>query len=190
MEDKFKPIELAFNKLAYNRACKEAEEKLLALDQMLVWCANNGTYIKTKELMRSFLLDPVGTFQEEWYRLNSKKIELNVNVKKLLELCEIEILGLQLLEEKYRKLNAVISIVDDKKSKLFKYASVVKEDDYCIYTKDEKENKKVDKLRRFIKALKDIEPITKVYPANIQTGVSNAIQYDISENDYVINQFS
>ena len=191
MEDKkFTPIKLHFDKLAYKRACKEAEEKLHILDQMLVWCANNNAYIKTKDLMRDFLLDPVQTFKDEWYKIHSKKIELKVNLEKLLELTEVYISELHLLEEKYRKLNADISIVDDKKSKLFKYASVVKEDDYCIYTKDEKENKKVDKLRRFIKAIKEIEPYTKVYPANIQTGVSNAIKYDISENDYVINQFS
>ena len=186
----FKPIELSFNKFEYNRACKEASEKLLALDKMLVWCANNGAYIKTKDLMRSFLLDPVNTFQEEWYRLNSKKIELNVNVKKLLELCEIEILGLQLLEEKYRKLNADITIVNDKKTKLFKYASSVNKDNFKVFTKSKSENEKVGKLKKFIKALKDVEPFTKVYPANIQTGLSNAIKFDISENDYVINQFS
>ena len=190
MEDKFKPIKLAFNKLAYKRACKEAEEKLHILDQMLVWCANNGTYIKTKELMRDFLLDPVKTFQEEWYRINSKKIELNVNIQKLLELCEINILGLERLEEKYRKLQADITIVDDKKSKLFKYASSVNKDMFKVFTKSKSENDKVGKLKKFIKALKDIEPYTKVYPANIQTGLSNAIKYDISENDYVINQFS
>ena len=191
MADKnFKPIKLHFNKFEYKRACKEAEEKLHILDQMLVWCANNNAYIKTKELMSSFLLDPINTFKQEWYRIHSKKIELKVNLEKLLELTEVYISELQLLEEKYRKLNAVISIVDDKKSKLFKYASVIKEDDYCIYTRDEKENQKVGKLKRFIKALKDIEPITTIYPANIQSGLSNAIKYDISEKEYIINQFS
>ena len=140
--------------------------------------------------MSSFLLDPINTFKQEWYRIHSKKIELKVNLEKLLELTEVYISELQLLEEKYRKLNASISIVDDKKSKLFKYASVIKEDDYCIYTRDEKENQKVGKLKRFIKALKDIEPITTIYPANIQSGLSNAIKYDISEKEYIINQFS
>ncbi len=190
MEDKFKPIKLAFNKLAYKRACKEAEEKLHILDQMLVWCANNGTYIKTKDLMRDFLLDPIQTFQEEWYRINSKKIELNVNIQKLLELCEINILGLERLEEKYRKLQADITIVDDKKSKLFKYASVVKEDNYCTYTKNHSENNKVVKLKKFIKSLNEIEEFTTVFPASIQQGLSNAVRYDISENEYVISEFS
>ena len=67
MEDKkFTPIKLHFDKLAYKRACKEAEEKLNILDQMLVWCANNNAYIKTKVLMKSFLLDPIQTFKDEW----------------------------------------------------------------------------------------------------------------------------
>ena len=191
MEDKkFTPIKLHFDKLAYKRACKEAEEKLHILDQMLVWCANNNAYIKTKVLMKSFLLDPIQTFKDEWYKIHSKKIELKVNLEKLLELTEVYISELQLLEEKYRKLNADITIVDDKKSKLFKYASVVKEDDYCIYTKDEKENDKVVKLKKFLKSLKEVEEFTTVYPANIQSGLSNAVRYDISDNEYVISQFS
>ena len=140
--------------------------------------------------MSSFLLDPVQTFKDEWYRIHSKKIELKVNLDKLLELTEVYVSELQSLEEKYRKLNAFISIVNDNKSKLFKYASVVKKEDYYVYTKSEKENQKVDKLKRFIKALKDIEPITTIYPGNIQQGVSNAIKYDISEKEYIINQFS
>ena len=65
-EEKFKPIKLHFNKFEYKRACKEASEKLHILDQMLVWCANNGAYIKTKDLMSSFLLDPINTFKQEW----------------------------------------------------------------------------------------------------------------------------
>lgn len=186
----FKPIKLHFNKFEYKRACKEAEEKLHILDQMLVWCANNGAYIKTKDLMSSFLLDPINTFKQEWYKIHSKKIELKVNLEKLLELTEVYISELQLLEEKYRKLNAVISIVDDKKSKLFKYASLVKEEDYCVYTKDEKENDKVVKLKKFLKSLKEVEEFTTVYPANIQSGLSNAVRYDISENEYVISEFS
>ena len=140
--------------------------------------------------MKSFLLDPIQTFKDEWYKIHSKKIELKVNLEKLLELTEVYISELQLLEEKYRKLNADITIVDDKKSKLFKYASVVKEDDYCIYTKDKKENDKVVKLKKFLKSLKEVEEFTTVYPANIQSGLSNAVRYDISENEYVISQFS
>tara|TARA_R100000426_G_C4799796_1_gene102077 strand:+ start:319 stop:894 length:576 start_codon:yes stop_codon:yes gene_type:complete len=191
MEDKtFKPIILSFNKLNYQRACKEAEEKLHLLDQMLVWCARNGAYIKTKGLMSSFLLDPVQTFKDEWYRIHSKKIELKVNLDKLLELTEVYVSELQSLEEKYRKLNAFISIVNDNKSKLFKYASVVNKEDYYVYTKSEKENEKVLKLKKFLASLKEVEEFTSVYPAHIQSGLSNAVRYDISENEYVISEFS
>ena len=107
-----------------------------------------------------------------------------------MELCEINILGLERLEEKYRKLQADITIVDDKKSKLFKYASVVKEDNYCTYTKNHSENNKVVKLKKFIKSLNEIEEFTTVFPASIQQGLSNAVRYDISENEYVISEFS
>jgi len=189
-EEKFKPIKLHFDKLAYKRARKDAEEKLHILDQMLVWCANNNAYIKTKELMSSFLLDPVNTFKQEWFKIHSKKIELKVNLEKLLELTEVYVLELQLLAEKYSKMTSNIIIVDDKKSKLFKYASVVKEDDYCVFTKDQAENNKVVKLKKFLKSLKEVEEFTTVYPANIQSGLSNAVRYDISENEYVISEFS
>ena len=186
----FKPILLQFNKLQYNRACKEAEEKLHIIDKMLVWCANNSTYIKTKDLMNSFLQEPVNTFKQEWFRIHSKKIELKVNLEKLLELTEVYVLELQLLAEKYSKMPGKIIIVDDKKSKLFKYASVVNKDDYCVFTKSADENDKVKKLKRFIDSLKQVSEFTKVYPANIQTGLNNAIRYDLSENEFVISQFS
>ncbi len=186
----FKPILLQFNKLQYNRACKEAEEKLLALDKMLVWCANNGTYIKTKDLMSSFLENPLTTFKQEWYRINSKKIELKVNADKLLELCEIDIRELEVLREGYRKYDAKIDIANDKKTKLFKYVSKVSKEDYSVYTKSADENDKVKKLKKFIDSLKQVQEFTKVYPANIQTGLNNAIRYDISDNEYIINQFS
>jgi len=186
----FKPILLQFNKLQYNRACKEAEEKLLALDKMLVWCANNGTYIKTKDLMSSFLENPLTTFKQEWYRINSKKIELKVNADKLLELCEVDIRELEVLREGYRKYDAKIDIANDKKTKLFKYVSKVSKEDYSVYTKSADENDKVKKLKKFIDSLKQVQEFTKVYPANIQTGLNNAIRYDISENEFVITEFS
>jgi hypothetical protein len=188
METKvFKPIKLAFNKYEYMRACKEAEEKLLALDKMLVWSANKGVYIKSKDLMKSFLYSPIPTFKSEWYRINSGKIELNVSIDKLLELLEVDIKELEALDENVRKLDALIVIVDDKKSKLFKYASSVSQEDYTIYTKDEKQNDKVKKLKNYLKSLEDISEFTKVYPANICQGLSNMITYDIRDQKYMIN---
>lgn len=188
MENKeFKPIKLSFQKYEYERACKEAEEKLLALDKMLVWSANKGVYIKSKDLMKNFLFDPIGTFKEEWYRIHSGKIELNVSIDKLLQLLEVNINELEALDENVRKLDALIIVVDDKKSKLFKYASSVSQEDYTIYTKNEKENIKVSKLRKYLKSLEDVAEFTKVYPLNICNGLSNIITYDLRDNKYQIN---
>tara|TARA_R100000426_G_scaffold84173_1_gene63193 strand:+ start:770 stop:1351 length:582 start_codon:yes stop_codon:yes gene_type:complete len=188
MENKeFKPIKLSFNQYEYERACKDAELKLLALDHMLVWSANNGVYIKSKDLMKNFLYSPIPTFKSEWYRINSSKIELKVNQDKLLELCEVDIKELEALDEKVRKYDALITIVDDKKSKLFKYASSVSKEDFTIYTKDEKQNDKVVKLKKYLEALGEVAEITNVYPANICSGLSNIITYDVRDNKYIIN---
>mgnify|MGYP003140771936 CR=1 FL=1 len=183
----FKPILLSFDNSGYNRACREAQDKLLAIDKCLVWCANNGVYIKSKDLMSSFLSNPVQTFKDEWYRINSKKIELNVNVEKLLELCEIDIRDLGVLREGVRRYNAEIGIANDRKTKLFKYVSKVDKESYSHYTKSEKENDKVLKLKKFLNALEDVSEFTQVYPANIQQGLNNIIHYNISDNEYVIN---
>ena len=183
----FKPILLSFDNSGYNRACREAQDKLLAIDKCLVWCANNGVYIKSKDLMSSFLSNPVQTFKDEWYRINSTKIELNVNVEKLLELCEIDIRDLGVLREGVRRYNAEIGIANDRKTKLFKYVSKVDKESYSHYTKSEKENDKVLKLKKFLNALEDVSEFTQVYPANIQQGLNNIIHYNISDNEYVIN---
>ena len=188
MENKqFKPVKLEFDKWAYNRACKEAEDKLLALDKCLVWCANNGVHIKSKDLMSSFLSNPLQTFKDEWYRINSKKIELNVNIEKLLELCEIDIRDLGVLREGVRRYNAEIGIANDRKTKLFKYVAKVEKEDFSHYTKNESENERAVKLQKFINALEDVGDFTKVYPANIQQGLNNVVHYDISQSKYVIN---
>ena len=137
--------------------------------------------------MSSFLSNPVQTFKDEWYRINSKKIELNVNVEKLLELCEIDIRDLGVLREGVRRYNADIGIANDKKTKLFKYVAKVNKEDYSHYTKSESENVRVKKLRKFLNALSDVSEFTQVYPANIQQGLNNIIHYDISQREYVIN---
>ena len=137
--------------------------------------------------MSSFLSNPVQTFKDEWYRINSKKIELNVNVEKLLELCEIDIRDLGVLREGVRRYNAEIGIANDRKTKLFKYVSKVDKESYSHYTKSEKENDKVLKLKKFLNALEDVSEFTQVYPANIQQGLNNIIHYNISDNEYVIN---
>jgi len=188
MENKeFKPVKLHFDKWTYNRACKQSEDKLIALDKMSVWSANKGVYIKTKDLMMSFLNDPVSTFKDEWYRVNKEKIGINVNVDKLLELCDINIRELEVLREGVKKYDAKIGITDDKKTKLYKYYAIVNEEDFTVYTKSAKENERVNKLKRFLKALEDVGEFTKVYPANIQQGLSNAVQFDLRDNKYVIN---
>ena len=137
--------------------------------------------------MSSFLSNPVQTFKDEWYRINSKKIELNVNVEKLLELCEIDIRDLGVLREGVRRYNADIGIANDKKTKLFKYVAKVNKEDYSHYTKSESENVRVMKLKKFLNALNDVSEFTQVYPANIQQGLNNIIHYDISQREYVIN---
>tara|TARA_Y100001938_G_C7977452_1_gene372529 strand:+ start:75 stop:656 length:582 start_codon:yes stop_codon:yes gene_type:complete len=188
MENKeFTPVKLHFDKWAYERACRDAEDKLMAIDKMSVWSANNGVYIKSKDLMYSFLDDPIGTFKDEWYRVNKEKIGINVNVDKLLELCDIDIRELDILREGVKRYDAKIGITDDKKTKLFKYYSIVKEDDYTEYTKSEKQNKQVAKLKKFIKSLKEVAEFTQVYPANIQQGLSSAITFDMRDSSYKIN---
>lgn len=183
----FKPIKLSFNEQGYQRACKDAKDKLMALDKMLVWCANQGVFIKTKGLMKEFYSNPVGTFKAKWFELNSKKIELNVNVDKLLELCEVDIRQLQNLIAEVKQYRAEIGIEDDKKTKLFKYCSLVNKDDYTVYTKSKSENERVNKLKRFLKCLDDVGSFTKVYPANISQGLSNAVIYDFRYGKFVIN---
>ncbi len=188
MENKqFKPVKLEFDKWAYNRACKEAEDKLLALDKMSVWSANKGVYIKSKDLMYSFLKDPVGTFKDEWYRVNKEKIGINVNVDKLLELCDVDIRELEVLREGVKRYDAKIGVKDDKKTKLFKYYTIINEDDYTTYTKSEKQNNQVLKLKKFLKALDEVGEFTQVYPVNIQQGLSSAITFDMRDNSYKIN---
>ena len=90
----FKPIEYGFDEVGYTRANREAELKLKMLDEMLVWCANKEIYIKSKKDMQMFAVDPVNHFKLLWYEKNSKKIDLDINIDKLLDLMDINVKGL------------------------------------------------------------------------------------------------
>ena len=97
----FKPIEYGFDEVGYTRANREAELKLKMLDEMLVWCANKEIYIKSKKDMQMFAVDPVNHFKYLWFEKNSKKIELSINVDKLLDLSDINVSELKQLARKY-----------------------------------------------------------------------------------------
>ena len=186
----FKPIEYGFNKVGYNQANKEAKEKLEILDEMLVWCANKEIFIKSKKDMQMFAISPVNHFKHLWYEKNSKKIELPINVDKLLDLMDINIFELQQLAIKYEKNRAELGIVDDKKTKLFKYAIQVDRNKFCQYTTSAEQNKKLKALQKFIKEVKAIEKIVgKVYPYDIcnALGRGQHLGYDISSSEFKIN---
>ena len=117
----FKPIEYGFDEVGYTRANREAELKLKMLDEMLVWCANKEIYIKSKKDMQMFAVDPVNHFKYLWFEKNSKKIELSINVDKLLDLSDINVSELKQLARKYEANRSELSIADDKKTKLFKW---------------------------------------------------------------------
>lgn len=185
----FNPIEYSFDKVGYVRAEKEAKEKLEALDKMLVWSANHNVHIKTKKDMGMFAVDPVNHFKYLWFEKNSKKIDLKINVDKLLELTDINIGELISLKNKYERIRSEVGIVDDKKTKLFKYSVTVDRKRFARFTTSEEQNKKVRALQKFIKEIEKIDKdICKVYPFEMcrAVGQTNFLRFNTSEGKYEI----
>ena len=183
----FKPIEYGFDEVGYTRANRDAELKLKMLDEMLVWCANKDIYIKSKKDMQMFAVDPVNHFKYLWFEKNSKKIELSINVDKLLDLSDINVSELKQLARKYEANRSELSIADDKKTKLFKYCVQVDRNKFARFTTSEEQNKKVKAINSFLKEVKKLEKdVCKIYPYDLCMALNggNLIRYNTREEKY------
>ena len=134
-----------------------------------------------------FAVDPVNHFKYLWFEKNSKKIELSINVDKLLDLSDINVSELKQLARKYEANRSELSIADDKKTKLFKYCVQVDRNKFARFTTSEEQNKKVKAINSFLKEVKKLEKdVCKIYPYDLCMALNggNLIRYNTREEKY------
>ena len=136
-----------------------------------------------------FAVSPVNHFKHLWYEKNSKKIDLDINIDKLLDLMDINVKELEQMAIKYEKEREILAIADDKKTKLFKYCIQVDRNKFARFTTSEEQNKKVKAINSFLKEVKKLEKdVCKIYPYDLcmALGGGHLMRYNTRDDKYEI----
>lgn len=160
---------------------RQAKEKLELLNKAVEWCKIKGVKLETKKEKEEFKIDFVEFFKKKFYSINGTKTGLPLNVNKLMDLLDINILELQRILDKY--LNNPIRIQIRKGE----YSAAVTPEKYVMFTKTELENEMLEAMNEFVESLKKIEKYKKVYPFDICRGTSRFMNFDTSTGKYFLN---
>jgi len=182
---KFTPMLISFDKPGFERAEKEANEKLEILDEASVWVNKQFDRIGEDINMRKLHSDMVGHFKDIVLKVYEPVNQLGLSARKLIEAKEIPVLELLNIQSKYEKLSVGSGIKFDKNTPMI----IVNKKDFQIWSTSEKQNQKIVFGNQMIKAIKDLTDSlsVKVFPMDIQRATSGFITFDIRENEYKVS---
>ena len=86
-----------------------------------------------------------------------------------------------MLKDKFDRIDIVVEVVNSD------WKIEVKKESFITYTKTKEENEKLITGNNFIKAIDMLSKYRKVYPQQMILGTSNFIQYDMTNQKYVVN---
>lgn len=176
----FKPIMVSFNEKEYNRHQDLAQKKLELLDEASVW-VHNQIELEKKINLKRLHINMVEYFKDAILEVYKDRNQLGLSAVKLIDAKEIPIGDLIQIQVKYNALDVEVYFEQN--------VAKVKVDrkDFETWTRNEKQNNRVIAANKFIQSLQGLLKHTKVYPANIQSGTSEFIRYDIEASRYVVN---
>lgn len=182
MSKKFTPQKIEVNHVAYNVAIKQAEAKIENFRAALNFAYNN--HVKETDLSdTAFNESFTQEFERCFIKANSKKVQLEISYKKLLDLLSVNLDTLKELEYKHHENPAQLEIVDNET-----VASEVSIEDFTVYTRNESENKRLAAKENLVKALNEVSEYSKVYPLSVIQATSNFVLFDIAKNEYRLNR--
>ncbi len=164
---------------SYNKAVKQAEEKIDIIRQALEWCSK---HIETDSIDRKkFIADFVEEFNRvlELQKGNITKVKLAV--EKLHFLLDIHITELNVLRDRFKRMEAEVYVENDD------FVCGVSLEDFTRYTQNEEENQRLIIANNFIDAIDKVEKYNKCYPMDLSRGTSDFIKFDFRKNVYVAN---
>ena len=164
---------------SYKRAIKDAESKIKVIEVGLEWCAK---HIDTSKVDRqNFMTDMVAEFNRQLVLQKGDIVKQEIAVEKLHFLLDIHITRLYSIQTQYESINAKVKLKDEE------FLVDVALEDYTRYTTNEEENDKVIRANQLIHSLDMVSKYAKVYPIDIQRGVSAFIKFDYTRNKYIPN---
>jgi hypothetical protein len=184
----FQPLLVWYDERAHLQAQEEAERKLMHLDNGSMWIHKHLDLSDTKVNMRQLSNDMVGYFKDLILGVFKDVNQLGMSADKLMEAKEIPVRELAKIQSDYEKLRIRSQVTFEGNTPLIE----LKRSDFELWTKTERQNKKVIFGNQFIKSITDLEQSlnVKVFPANITTATSGFIQYDLRNRKYVIDRQS
>lgn len=173
---KYKPMLIRFDSDSYNHELKKCNEKIAIIKEAIAWAENHIVIFDKEEFAQSF----TAFFRKEYYESNKDKIHLDIQIDRLLDLVGIDLTRLQVLESKFNSIDSELDYTDGIEPKIDRKQ-------FEVYTKSSEENEILRDGRNFLDALERIERHVKIYPANIISGTSSLIGYDIRKGEFHIN---
>ncbi len=178
-KDKFVPMKIYFDHDSFELAVKQAEEKINILTEAFNWCTE---YIDVSKMDRhEFINDMVTEFTNQLELQKSDIVNTKLSVDKLMFLLDINVAELNILKQKYDRINSKVEVVNSD------WKCEVSKESYIRYTKNELENEKLICGNNLIKALELVSKYRKVYPHNVQMATSNFVTYDMRRKKYEVN---
>lgn len=168
-----------FDEDGYKRAGKWAMEKIVHFNDAKRYAEKHIVVADTEAFADSF----TRYFKDAFMSKNRDKIQLDISVEKLLDLMEVDIMPLVYLETKFNGNDSMLSF--DSPDGI--PAPIIDKTQFEIYTNSSEQNAVLRDTRGLIEAIQRVEQHTKVYPANLTSGTSNLIGYDMRKQTYYPN---
>lgn len=181
----FKPLLVHYDKEGHQRAEDLAESKLKLLDEASVWIHNQLDLKEAKINLKRLHLNMVEYFKDVILNHFMEVNIMGLSATKLIEAKEIPVSELMEIQNKYESIdiNSDITFPDNIPT------IEIHRKDFEIWTRNDKQNKRVIFGNQLIKAVNDLNILgVKVYPSNICTGTSNFLVYNMQKNKYEINR--
>jgi hypothetical protein len=176
-EVKFKRQKIWFEESAYIRAVKDAEKKIILLEDCINWVNYHIKEVKTEE----FRLDMVSYFLKQLGKEKKEFATLNIKPEKVADLLDINVRELQTLEALYN--NAVGSIKFTKG----KAEVDVSKETFTTYTETQKQNEELAVANDLISALEKLQGIRTVYPIHIVNSFGGFLNYHQGKQQWRLN---
>ena len=130
----FVPMLISFDKEGFERAEREAKQKLEVLDEGSVWVNNQFDIVGSPNNLRKFHLYMVGHFFDIVLQFYKDKNQLGLSAQKLIEVKEIPILELHNIQDRYERLSVGSGVKFEKNVPLV----YVNKADFQIWSTSEK----------------------------------------------------
>ena len=176
-EVKFKRQLVWFDEKSYQRAVKDSEAKISALEDCIAWAGYHIDNINPEQFesdMLTYFYTKLGEQKKEF-------AQLKIRPEKVAELLDINTTELNRLRAVYDNAVGKIKFIKGEP------AVDVDKEQYKKYTDSEQMNAELKVANQLIAAIEELQKIKQVYPVQIVAGFNRFLNYNISTQEWKLN---